>query len=112
MITCPLACDTESLTKHSSYAHNEMVTQCRAAENEVFFVVVNHAGRFNGGSFAVGPGGEPLVQLGKETEVRVIALPVVALQKQVHANASGWMGWGYRRPEVYARAVELAGGST
>jgi len=110
LIACPLACDTEPLTRDPNYAHNEMVTQCRAAENEVFFVVVNHGGHFNGGSFAVGSGGETLVQLGKDAEVRVIELPVVTLQKQVHANAFGWMGWGYRRAEVYARAMELAGG--
>ncbi len=102
IIACPLACDTEPLNRNLDYAHNEMITRCRAAENEVFFIVVNHAGRFNGGSFAVGPGGETLTQLGSEPEVRVIDVPVVALQKQIHADPSGWMGWGYRRPEVYA----------
>ncbi len=45
----------------AGFADNEMVTRVRAAENEVYVAVVNHAGRFNGGSFAVGPGGEALL---------------------------------------------------
>jgi len=105
LIACPLACDTEPLDKHRDYADNEMVTRCRAAENEVFYVVVNHAGRFNGGSFAVGPGGEALVQLGSAPEVRTILLPLHALQTRVHADQFGWMGFGYRRPDVYGNAL-------
>jgi len=101
VVACPLACDTERLDVPAAHAHNELITQCRAAENELFIVVVNHAGRFNGGSFAVGPGGEVLTQLGAAAEVRLVALPVMALAARVHADAYGWMGWGYRRPEVY-----------
>ncbi len=101
LIACPLACETESLDKHLDYAHNEMITRCRAAENEVFIAVVNHAGRFNGGSFVVGPGGEKLVQLGAGSEVQTIELPVSAIRDKIHANAYGWMGWGYRRQTVY-----------
>jgi len=101
LIACPLACNTEALDKQVNYAHNEMITRCRAAENELFIVVVNHSGRFNGGSFVVGPGGEALVQLGSEAEVRVIDIPVNAVADKIHSNAYGWMGWSYRRQKVY-----------
>jgi predicted amidohydrolase len=103
LVACPLACDTEPLDRHLDYAHNEMVTRCRAAENEVFIAVVNHSGRFNGGSFVVGPGGETVVQLGTEPEVRTVDLPVTGVSDVIHANAFGWMGWGYRKQEVYDR---------
>ena len=103
LIACPLATDTHSLDAHVNYAHNEMITRSRAAENEVFIAVVNHSGRYNGGSFVVGPGGEALVQLGSQAEVRVLDIPIRALKEQVHAEPYGWMGWGYRRQEVYNR---------
>ena len=45
---------------------NELITRCRAAENELFIAVVNHARRFNGGSFLVGPTGEVLHQTRKK----------------------------------------------
>jgi N-carbamoylputrescine amidase len=47
IIACPLATDTSDMTDHGNCADNEMITRIRAAENEVFIVVVNHAGRFN-----------------------------------------------------------------
>lgn len=103
IIACPMAWYTQALDKHVDFAHNEMITRCRAAENEVFFVVVNHSGTFNGGSFVAGPGGETLVQLGEEAEVRVVEIPIMALQAKVHSNAYGWMGWGFRRQDVYDR---------
>jgi predicted amidohydrolase len=69
-------------------ADNEMITR-RAAENEVFIVVVNHAGRFNGGSFAVGPEGELYAQLGAEAEVRVLEV--------IPNPATGLMfGWSFK----------------
>lgn len=102
-IACPLAWYTLALDAHHDFAHNEMVTRCRAAENEVFIAVVNHAGRFNGGSFVVGPGGETITQLGPGEDVRVVRLPLAALQARVHGNPLGWMGWGYRRQTVYDR---------
>jgi len=103
LIACPLACDTEDMAHPGNYAENEMVTRVRAAENEVFIVVVNHAGRFNGGSFAVGPGGELLHQMGPEAGVVVLDVPVGAVPDKFHSRPLGWMGWGYRRPEVYER---------
>lgn len=102
LIACPLATDTTDLLQHENCADNEMVTRVRAAENEVFIVVVNHAGRFNGGSFAVGPGGEALHQMGPDPGVCVLDLPIGAVRTLLHARPRGWMGWGYRRPEVYA----------
>ena len=101
LILCPLATDTWDLSRPEAYMENETLTRCRAAENEVFIAVVNHAGRFNGGSFVVGPGGEVLCQLGCAPEVRVIDLPVGAIEQRFHSRPLGWMGWGYRRPDVY-----------
>ncbi len=101
LIACPLACDTEDMAHPGNYVENETVTRVRAAENEVFIVVVNHAGRFNGGSFAVGPGGELLQQMGAEAGVAVLDIPVGAVRDGFHRKPLGWMGWGYRRPEVY-----------
>jgi predicted amidohydrolase len=103
LVVCPLATDTSRLDCWHERSENESITRTRAAENEQFIVVVNHAGRFNGGSFAVGPYGEPWCQLGAEAEVRTIALPVGAVPRKFHADPWGWMGWGYRRPEVYAK---------
>ncbi|MCE9615314.1 MAG: carbon-nitrogen hydrolase family protein [Lentisphaerae bacterium] len=103
LVMCPLATETWDLSTWQAYTENEAVTRCRAAENEVFIAVVNHAGRFNGGSFVVGPGGEILVQLGREAEVRVVDVPVGVVPERFHSRPLGWMGWGYRRPDVYAR---------
>jgi predicted amidohydrolase len=102
LIACPLATDTTNLLAHADEADNEMVTRVRAAENEVVIVVVNHAGRFNGGSFAVGPGGERLHQMGPDPGVHVLDIPIGVVRRSLHANPLGWMGWGYRRPDVYA----------
>lgn len=106
IIACPLACDTERLDVFAPESHNETVTQTRCAENEVFYVVVNHAGRFNGGSFVVGPGGKSLLQLDADPEVCVIELPVVTAREKLQSNAYGWMGWGYRRPDVYDKYLK------
>jgi predicted amidohydrolase len=103
LIACPLACDTFSLAKHFDFAENEGLTRVRAAENEVFIAVVNHAQRFNGGSFLVGPGGEALGQLGSAPAVEIFELPLQDLREKIHRDPYGWMGWGYRRPEVYQR---------
>ncbi len=100
-IACPLATDTYSLSTLPPQADNEMVTRVRAAENEVYIAVVNHAGRFNGGTFVVGPHGEVLLQMGADAEVRVVDIPIEQVTAQYHAHPLGWMGWGYRRPEVY-----------
>ncbi|MEO7115580.1 MAG: carbon-nitrogen hydrolase family protein [Caldimonas sp.] len=109
LIACPLACDTSSLNVLERYADNELITRCRAAENEVFIAVVNHAARFNGGSFAVGPRGETLVQLGIEQDVQIVELPLGGVRAAYHGKPLGWMGWGYRRPAVYERVPGFAG---
>ncbi len=103
LVLCPLATDTGRLTAWQEFTDNEAVTRCRAAENEVFIAVVNHSQRFNGGSFVVGPGGEILCQLGAAPEVRVVDVPMGVIGKRFHGQPLGWMGWGYRRPDVYAR---------
>jgi predicted amidohydrolase len=103
LVVCPLATDTSDLSRLPVRMNNEVITQCRAAENEVFIVVVNHAGRFNGGSFAVGPLGETIHQMGPEPGVQVLDLPVNTASTQYHADPLGWMGWGYRRSAVYAK---------
>lgn len=103
LIACPLATDTTDLRTPGPAAdqmNNELITRCRSAENEVFIAVVNHAGRFNGGSFVTGPGGELIVQMGPEPGVEVVELPVGAVTT-FHAQPYGWMGHGFRRPEVY-----------
>jgi len=102
LIACPLACDTDDAAGYRNHADNEMITRCRAAENELFIAVVNHAGRFNGGSFVVGPGGELLYQMGGEPGVEVVDVPVGVVAEKFHSNPLGWMGWGYQRPDVYA----------
>ncbi len=102
-IACPLACDTNLFTDHCQRIHNEVVTQVRAAENELFIAVVNHAGRFNGGSFLVGPFGEVLHQMGSEPGVAVLDIPLGAVKPLFHDNRVGWMGWNFRRPEVSRR---------
>ncbi|MEX0322678.1 MAG: carbon-nitrogen hydrolase family protein [Puniceicoccaceae bacterium] len=103
IILCPLACDTEPLDKPGNFCENEMVTRVRAAENEVYIIVVNHTSRFNGGSFIVGPAGENLLQLGNQPEVVAADLHVGGLRDTFHKNPYTWMGWGYRRPEVYSK---------
>lgn len=101
LIVCPLATGTSDLLHPGARADNELVTRVRAAENEVAIAVVNHAApRFNGGSFVVGPRGEPLVQLGPDPEVRVVEIDLEAV-RALHSAPLGWMGWGYRRPALY-----------
>lgn len=105
-IACPLATNTARMDAAPDHAHNELLTQARAADNEVFIAVVNHAGRFNGGSFVVGPYGEPWAQLGEGPEVRTLELPVSVVRQRLHAEPLGWRGWGNRRPEVYGRYLD------
>jgi predicted amidohydrolase len=103
LIACPLATKTYDLFHPQSRADNELITRCRAAENELFIAVINHAGRYNGGSFIVGPTGEPICQLGADEEVRTMEVPVGQVAARFHQKPHGWMGWGYRRPQVYER---------
>jgi (R)-amidase len=101
LVVCPLACDTSDLANPRDFVDNEVITRVRATENELFIVVVNHAGRFNGGSYAVGPGGEVIHQMDEKAGVAVLDLPVGIVPERFHSEPLGWMGWGYRRSAVY-----------
>lgn len=101
IILCPLACDTSDMAGRKNRVNNEIITRCRAASNEVYIAVVNHAARFNGGSFVVGPTGELLKQLRADAEVYVLDVPVGVIAKKFHSNPIGWMGWSHRRQDVY-----------
>ena len=106
IILCPLATNTSDMSKYFNGNDNEIITRCRAAENEVFIAVINHAKRYNGGSFVVGPTGKLVHQMGAEPGVDVIELPVGAVAKKFHSDPLGWMGWGYRRQEVYDKYLK------
>lgn len=106
LIACPLATNTyrlDAASAHGQRADNEVITRARAAENEVFIAVVNHAGRFNGGSYIVGPCGETLIQLDAEPQVAVVDVPLGDVAERYHAEPLGWMGYGFRRPDLYDR---------
>jgi predicted amidohydrolase len=103
LIACPLATNTERAGQWRPYMDNETLTRCRSAENEVFIAVVNHAGRYNGGSILTGPGGEIVHQMGSTPGVHVMAVPAGVISRKFHNNPLGWLGWGYRRPEVYGK---------
>lgn len=105
LIACPLATNTSDMYVNDDI-DNEIITRCRAAENEVFIAVVNHAGTFNGGSFIVGPGGEVLHQMGSEEDIAVIDVPLGVLKEKFHNNPLGWMGFGFRRPEIYRKYLD------
>ena len=62
---------------------------------------MNHAKRFNGGSFIIGPAGEVIMQMDSGPGVEVVTLPLEIIAKRFHKNPLGWLGWGYRRSEVY-----------
>ncbi len=103
LVVCPLACDTNDAAHPRDFIDNEVITRVRATENELFIVVVNHAGRFNGGSWVAGPGGEVIAQMGAGPGVVTVDLPLGLVAEGFHDRPLGWMGWGYRRPDVYAR---------
>jgi predicted amidohydrolase len=106
-IACPLATTAFDMDKYIDYADNEMITRARAAENELYIAVVNHAGRdMQGHSFIVGPGGERVCQMGTEPGVLVTDVPVGVVADKFHADPLGWMGWAHRRPDVYRAYLE------
>lgn len=105
IILCPLATDTSDLIHFNNRADNELITRIRATSNELFIVVVNHSGRFNGGSFIVGPMGEVYCQLSDKPDVVVYDLPLEVIAKKFHNEPLGWMGWGYRREKVYKKYI-------
>ncbi len=102
LIACPLATDTSD-PHNTAHVDNEIVTRVRSAENEVCIAVVNHANRFNGGSFVTGPDGNVLIRLDERPQVRRIDIPLEAVHDLYQRSALGWMGFGYRRAEVYAK---------
>ncbi|MHC4158528.1 MAG: carbon-nitrogen hydrolase family protein [Planctomycetota bacterium] len=106
IVFCPMAWYTYDMTKHNNFAHNEMLTRCRAAENELFIVVVSHAGRFNGGSFVVGPRGELLHQMASGPGIHVLDVPVGVIAKKFHSSPLSWMGWAYRKQAVYDKYLK------
>jgi len=103
IVFCPLATGTSLMTEYRNKADNEMITRTGAACNEQFIAVVNHARRFNGGSFIVGPMGELFCQMTDEPGVLTCEIPLGVIARRFHAEPLGWMGWGYRRPEIYSR---------
>jgi N-carbamoylputrescine amidase len=111
LIACPLATNTSRLDAPLTRADNEMLTRARAAENELFIAVVNHAGIYNGGSFVVGPSGECLLQMDDKSGVAVGDLPLGIVREKFHSDPLGWAGWGYRRPTVYDQYLVEGKGS-
>lgn len=109
IILCPLATNTYDATRYKKQVDNEIITRCRATENEVFIVVVNHSGKrkwANGGSFVVGPKGQLLCQMSARAGVCVIDVPISIVAKDFHSNPLSWMGWGYRRQKVYDKYLK------
>lgn len=102
-VACPMAGETADIEADLNWVHHERLTQCRAAENQMFAIVVNEAGQYNGGSYAIAPGGEFLLQLDEQPSVEVIALPVGGVRDLLHSDDNGWMGLGHLRPDVYHR---------
>lgn len=105
IVLCPLATDTSDLIHFKNTADNEIITRIRATSNELFIVVVNHAGRFNGGSFIAGPMGEVFCQLSEKPEVLVYDVPLGIIGRKFHNEPLGWMGWGYRRDDIYKKYI-------
>jgi predicted amidohydrolase len=105
LVLCPLATSTSSMTEYKNKTDNEIITRVGATCSELFLVVVNHAGRFNGGSFIVGPLGELFCQMTDEPGVLTYEIPLGVIAGRFHSNPLGWMGWGYRRPEIYSKYI-------
>ena len=105
VVLCPLATDTSVMNVYRNEADNEMITRAGAASNEMFIIVVNHAGRFNGGSFIAGPKGELFCQMSSEPGVLTFEVPLGIIAEEFHSKPLGWMGWAYRRPDVYNKYI-------
>lgn len=105
LVLCPLATNTSEMTYYKNRADNELITRIRATSNEQFIVVVNHAGRFNGGSFIVGPYGELFCQMTEDPGVLTYDVPIGIISQKLHSEPLSWMGWGYRRPDIYAKYI-------
>ncbi len=105
LVLCPLATDTSDMSVLKNETDNEIITRVQSTCNELFIVVVNHAGRFNGGSFITGPKGELLCQMNAEPGVLTYEIPLGIISNEFHNEPLGWMGWGYRRPEIYKKYI-------
>jgi predicted amidohydrolase len=102
-IACPLATNTVNIHQHAEHS-NESLTQVMAACNESFIAVVNHAKRFNGGSFLVGPTGECIHQMDAEPGVAIVEVDLTEL-RNLRAKGHGWRGYGFTRPEIYQKYI-------
>jgi predicted amidohydrolase len=105
IVLCPLATNTSDMTEFKNRTDNEIITRVGSTCNEQFIVVVNHSGSNNGGSFIVGPMGELFCQMTDEPGVLTYDVPVGVISKKFHNEPLGWMGWGYRRPEIYSKYI-------
>jgi predicted amidohydrolase len=105
LVLCPLATDTSDMTKYKNETDNEIITRVGSTCNELFIVVVNHAGRFNGGSFITGPKGELFCQMNDDPGVLTYDVPAGIISEEFHNKPLGWMGWGYRRPDIYKKYI-------
>jgi predicted amidohydrolase len=105
LVLCPLATDTNDMTSYKNEADNEIITRVGSTSNELFIVVVNHADRFNGGSFISGPKGELFCQMNADGGVLTYDVPIGIISEEFHNKLLGWMGWGYRRPEIYKKYI-------
>jgi predicted amidohydrolase len=105
LVLCPLATDTSDMNILKNETDNEIITRVQSTCNELFIVVVNHAGRFNGGSFITGPKGELLCQMNAHPGVLTYEVPVGVISNEFHNKPLGWMGWDYRRPEIYKKYI-------
>ncbi|MDP6039643.1 MAG: carbon-nitrogen hydrolase family protein, partial [Candidatus Latescibacteria bacterium] len=102
-IACPLATNTVNINEHTAHS-NESLTQAMAACTESFIAVVNHAKRFNGGSFLVGPTGECIHQMDADPGVAIVEVDLTEL-RELRANSFGWRGYGFARPEIYQQYI-------
>lgn len=102
-IACPLATNTVRIQDGVRPVSNEGLTMALAGVHQVFIAVVNHAGRFNGGSFLVDPEGSLVLQMGAEPGVAVLDVPIEWMRKTLRSEQFHWRGYAYTRPEVYRK---------
>ncbi len=102
-IACPLATDTSRMDTLQPH-NNEALTQALAACNETYITVVNHAGRFNGGSFLIGPDGACIHQMDDKPGVAVLDVDIEAVRK-LRKEAYGWRGYGFTRNDIYQKYI-------
>ncbi len=89
IVLCPLATDTSDMTTYKNETDNEIITRVGSTCNELFMVVVNHAGRFNGGSFITGPKGDLLCQMNADPGVLTYEVPIGRISNVFHNEPPG-----------------------